>query len=624
MHKSARFGFVKSGLDAHTLGISHIAQLLEECGFTVFLANTEMTKAVDRISDKSNFLSFKEWVVKHHITHIGFSYRLDPRQALEIFARLVRQIEVDARLSPKKGGLIQKIYFAGLPESCDVVEREFGNAFVTFRGDETPRETLLKMGLPDRLIPRSIQEQSVYDELRMDFAKTLISQEKQFHIRPYPRYDYPEYGTSRDHLILRLSAAKTANRLPLTRVHVGPYLKDREKTLALFSEWLKELGRNRFLDIVSIGSSQLSQSHFGQDWGDLPNGGGVPFNSEMELRNIRGDASPMLVRAYSATNDIPHVARLLEKNLNMAWHALSIWWFNRLDGRGPLGLQQSISQHIETIKYVARVGKPFEPNTPHHFAFRGSDDLTYVVSAYLAAKISKRLGIKYLVLQNMLNTPKSTRGLRDLAKSRALLQLIRRLEDRNFRVVYQPRSGLDYFSPDAEKAKIQLASASALMADVEPENTKSPEIIHVVGFSEALFLADPDVIEESIRITKAALEFYPEFKRKNGVEDLIQSKDLAIQTEELTEETLAMTKDMEKSIKNLYSAQGLFTAFQMGYLPVPFLWECRDEFPKAVNWTTKLIGGGVYIVDENGRKMPLKDRLRRIREMNPDLQNPLK
>lgn len=624
MHKSARFGFVKSGLDAHTLGINHIAQLLEDCGFTVHVAKTEIAQAIDKIPDKSNFLSFKKWLERRNITHFGFSYRLDPHQALEIFVRLVQQIEDDARLSPKKGGLIQKIYFAGLPESCDFVEREFGNKFATFRGDETPRETLLKLGLPDHLIPRSIQKQSVYDELRMDFAKTLISQEKQFHIRPYTAYNYPEYGTSKDHLIKRLSAAKSANQLPLTRVHVGPYLNDREKTLALFSDWLKKLARNHYLDIISVGSSQLSQSHFGKDWDDLPNGGGVPFNSEMELRTIREEASPMLVRAYSATNNIPYVAYLLEKNLNMAWHALSLWWFNRLDGRGPLGLQQSISEHIDTIKYVARVGKPFEPNTPHHFAFRGSDDLTCVASAYLAANISKKLGIRCLVLQNMLNTPKSTWGLRDLTKSRALLQLIRRLEDRNFRVIYQPRAGLDYFSPDFEKAKIQLASASALMADVEPRNIKSPEIIHVVGYSEALFLANPDVIDESIRITRAALEFYPEFRRKNTVEELMQSKDLATQTEELAEETLAMIKDMERSIKNLYSAEGLFTAFQMGYLPVPFLWECRDEFSKAVKWTTKLIGGGVHVVDESGKKMPLEDRLGRIREMNPNLQNSLK
>jgi len=619
MHKSARFGLVKSELDAHTLGINHIAQLLAECGFTVHVAKAKIARAVDNISIQKHFLTFKKWVIQHNLTHIGLSYRLDPQQALEACVRLVEQIESDAQLSPKKGGLIQKVYFAGLPESCALMEREFGGKIVTFRGDETPKETLLKLGLPEHFIPRSIQEQSIYDELRMSFGKTLISQEKPFHIRPYKGYDYPDFGTSKDHLIKRLSAAKSANQLPLTRVHAGPYLKDREKALALFSDWLKKLARTRFLDIVSVGSSQLSQSHFGKDWNDLPNGGGVPINSELELRAISEDAAPMLVRAYSATNNIPHVARLLEQNLNMAWHALSLWWFNQLDGRGPLDLQHSISEHIDTIKYIARVGKPFEPNTPHHFAFRGGDDLTYVVSAYLAAKTAKQNGIKYFVLQNMLNTPKYTSGLRDLAKSRALLHLIRRLEDRNFWVIYQPRAGLDYFSPDIEKAKIQLAAVTALMADVKPKNSESPEIIHVVSYSEALFLANPDVINESIQITKAALKLYPEFRHKNNMEDLIQSQDLSLQTEELTEESLTMIKDMEKRVKNLYSAEGLFSVFQMGYLPVPFLWECREEFSKAVDWTTKIIGGGVQVVDETGRKLSVEDRLRRIHDMNPNL-----
>lgn len=617
MHKSARFGLVKSGLDAHTLGIYHIAQLLEECGFTVHVAKAEIGQAIDKITDEKYFQIFKKWAVQHNLTHIGFSYRLDPQHAVETFIRLVLQIEDDAQLSPRKGGLIRKIYFAGLPESCDLVEREFGIKFTTFRGDETPKETLLKLGLPEHLIPRSIQEQSVYDELRVNFGKTLINQEKQFHILPYKGYDYPDFGTPQDRLIKRLAAAKSANYLPLTRVHAGPYLKDREKALALFSDWLKKLASNHILDIVSVGSSQLSQSHFGKDWKDRPNGGGVPFNSELELRAIREDAAPMLIRAYSATNNIPHVARLLEKNLNMAWHALSIWWFNQMDGRGPLGLRQSIAEHIETIKFIAMAGKPFEPNTPHHFAFRGSDDLTYLASAFLAAKTAKQLGIKHLVLQNMLNTPKSTSGLKDLAKSRALLHMIRGLEDRNFRVIYQPRAGLDYFSPEIEKAKIQLAAVSALMADVEPRNIGSLELIHVVSYSEALFLANPDVIHESIQITKAALKYYPEFRRKNAIEDLIQHKDIAAQTKELTEETIMLIKDMEKRVKNLYSAEGLYTVFRRGYLPVPYLWECREEFEKAVKWTTRIIDGGVHVVNEAGRKMAVRERLQKIQEMNP-------
>ena len=66
---------------------------------------------------------------------------------------------------------------------------------------------------------------------------------------------------------------------------------------------------------------------------------------------------------------------------------------------------------------------------------------------------AKKNGIKHLILQNMLNTPKYTWNIADLAKSRAMLELVRSLEDEDFKVTLQTRAGLDYFSPDPEKAK---------------------------------------------------------------------------------------------------------------------------------------------------------------------------
>jgi hypothetical protein len=330
----------------------------------------------------------------------------------------------------------------------------------------------------------------------------------------------------------------------------------------------------------------------------------------------------MLVRAYSATKNIRDVAKILERNLNMAWHALSFWWFNQMDGRGPLSLEESLREHIEALKYIASVGKPFEPNIPHHFAFRGSDDVSYVVSAYLAARVAKDLGIKHLVLQNMLNTPKITSGVRDLVKARVLLKLVRRLEDQNFRVFYQPRAGLDSFSPDLEKAKAQLAAVTALMADVEPENPQSPPIVHVVSYSEAMFLANPDVINESIQITRAALVFYPEYRQKHAVSDILAGRDLVTAAEELEAESRMLISDMEKSIPDLYSARGLYDIFRMGYFPVPYLWEGRDTFANAVNWTTEILNGGVHLVDDHGDKMSIQDRLLEVK--NRDVPMPLR
>ncbi len=97
-------------------------------------------------------------------------------------------------------------------------------------------------------------------------------------------------------------------------------------------------------------------------------------------------------------------------------------------------------------------------------------------------------------------------GIQDLAKSRAMLTLVKSLEDSNFKVILQPRAGLDYFKPDLEEAKIQLAAVTALMDDIDPHDETSPPIIHVVSYSEASHLATPDVINESIQITQYSLQ----------------------------------------------------------------------------------------------------------------------
>lgn len=605
-----RYGLLKSGLDAHTLGLSHLSQLLNSCGFTSIIADAEICAAVDEIEVSEKYALLRKWLTDNRITHLGFSYRLDPSQAVRTFLRLMERLTQDDLLSNETGP--RRFYFAGLPESCRRIRDEFQGRIPTFEGDETPIETLRRLDVPEKLIPKTMRENSAYDDIRLQFGKELIASERPASLKAPLPFTYPAFGSSQDLLVSRLAAAHEKQRLPLLRVHVGPYDPDRAEALARFSDWLKRLAQGRFLDVVSVGSSQLSQSHFGEDWGNLQNGGGVPFNSEFELRAIREDASPMLVRAYSGTKNIARMADILEKNLNMAWHALSFWWFNRIDGRGPLSVRQGLTEHLEAISTIARRNKPFEPNVPHHFAFRGSDDISYVVSAYVAAKTARSLGIRHLILQNMLNTPRSTWGLRDLAKSRVMLKLLRSLESPRFHIIYQPRAGLDFFSPDLEKAKQQLAAVTALMQDVEPENPESPQIIHVVSFSEARFLADPAVIDESLRITRASLAEYPGFRRRFQLADFINGREVRQQTEELWEDAFSLIRHMEKHIPDLTTPEGLYRIFQTGYFPVPFLWEGRDEFPHAVNWNTGLKDGGVHVLTADGGKMKMRQRLDRI------------
>ena len=377
-----------------------------------------------------------------------------------------------------------------------------------------------------------------------------------------------------------------------------------------------------YLDVLSIGSSQLSQSNFGENWDGKPNGGSVPVNREQEYRNIWEAANPMLVRTYSGTKNVAAMADVYERTINIAWHALSLWWFDELDGRGPNTLYDNLKEHIETMRLVAAMGKPVETNVPHHFAFRGCDDVTYIVTGILAARMAKKCGVKNFVLQNMLNTPRSTWGVQDLAKSRAMLHIAKELEDDNFRIILQSRAGLDYFKPDLEAAKIQLASVTAMMDDIDPDNDHSPDIIHVVSYCEALYLATPDIINDSIKITRTALKEYRRLK-KLGLTPDVKTDDIAERTEILETSARKILAAMEETIPDLYSPEGLYIAFVAGWLPVPELWSDSDEFIHAKCWETKMQNGGTHLVDHE-LLVPLETRINKCIAHNADAEYILK
>jgi hypothetical protein len=608
------YGLIKTSLDAHTLGIANVSELLCECGFAVFIGDASIAEAISTLQNEVSFKTFRQWVVLNRITELCFSYRLDPDSAADAFGRVVSAVHRDPALSPARGGLIRHVYFAGLPEACARVRACHGGLYRTFDGSESPAETLMALGVPEAQIPHVLVKESEYDKARFDFGKNLVNGGLHHEYRGSGIADYPEYGTARDSLLLRIEHSANAKRLPLLRAHIGPFLACREEALALFSDWLRSVRDAGLLDILSIGSSQLSQSHFGEEWDGLTNGGGAPFNSELEMHAIGTIARPMLVRAYSGTKDVANYARMLDRTINNAWHALSFWWFNQLDGRGPLTLREGLVQHCDTVRYIASVNKPFEANVSHHFAFRGADDVTYIVSAVLTAELAKRFGVGVFVLQNMLNTPRRLSGTADLVRARVLLRLVRNLEDSKFRVLYQPRAGLDCFCKDLDMAKAQLAAVTALMMDVEPG--RLPEIVHVVSYSEASFLATPSVINDSLRITRTALQRYPQHRNESGMRDFIETPEIREMEIALYEECAQLLESLSKGIPSLHSAEGFYEVFRRGYFPVPHLWEGRQDFPNAVNWRTRLVEGGVAVMDEQGKTMNVRARLARVQQMN--------
>jgi len=612
------FGLVKPAVDAHTLGINSVEQLLEDCGYRCVIGDAAACDAFGHPEDPRAVAAMEKWIRDNRVSFLGFSYRLDPRQGAATFGEVVHALRCRGLLM-HQGGQIKGLYFAGLPEACSRVKQQNPELSGVFCGDETPAKTLTILGINPSALPNDFAKGTAYDDARLSFGRDLIAKGKHLGVRPVDRSGYDGFGAAEDSVVARIRSSIQRGQPPLFRAHVGPYLPDRAEAVQLFEHWARTLAQSGFLDILSIGTSQLTQSNFGEDWQGKPNGGGVPLNSQEEFAEIWRAARPMLVRTYAGTKNIPALARMCEETIHIAWHALSLWWFCRIDGRGQHTVRENLQQHLETLRYIATTGKPFEANVSHHFAFRGADDATYIVSAVLAARTAKLLGIRHFILQNMLNTPKSTWGVQDLAKSRALLQLARELEDRRFRVILQPRAGLDYFSPDLDKAKAQLAAATALMDDVEPRDATSPPIIHVVSYCEASHLADPPVVDESIQITRHALEQYRRLRANGQIDDMTAHPEVVRRTEELLAEARAVLRAIDAAVPNACTAEGLYRVFAQGFLPVPYLWECRDEFAGATQWQTRLVRGSVKIVDDQGQPMPAGLRMARIAATIPVL-----
>jgi hypothetical protein len=600
------FGLLHPSIDVHTLGMLSFSQLLEDCGIRTRIADGDVCDDVESLARNGTARNLGSWLRHRGITVLGFSYRLDPGDAVRLFSVLHAFLVKEGFLGD--GGRLRGIFFAGLPDACREIAARFPQIAAVFSGDESPHDITRLLGISEDLLPDSLAQGLSYDENRMKFAARLLAEETWKSVKPVDRSGSRNFGRRGDRVVARLAHGSQKGLPPLIRAHAGPYLPDRKEAVSLFLDWTKALASSGYLDILSIGTSQLSQSDLGGNWEGKVNGGGVPIASAAEFAEVWKAARPMLVRTYAGTKDVPALAKMYEDTIDIAWHALSLWWFCRLDGRGPNSVMQNLEEHFAAMRWIASTGKPFEPNVPHHFAFRGTDDLGYVVSGYVAARAARAQGIRHLILQVMLNTPKYLWGIQDLARAKVLVRLVRSLEGPDFRVHLQPRGGLDYFSPDPDKAKRQLAAVTAMMDDIEPEDETSPQIIHVVSYSEGYGLADPPVIDESIRITRAALSEYRRLKKEGAMEDMRESEELGIRMESLYRDAKAMIAALERHVPDPWSPSGLYSMLKAGVFAVPWLTSCKEEFP-AADIPVKLVRGSMCAVDEKGLPLSVEARI---------------
>ena len=76
---------------------------------------------------------------------------------------------------------------------------------------------------------------------------------------------------------------------------------------------------------------------------------------------------------------------------------------------------------------------------------------------------------------------------------------------------------------------------------------------------------------------------------------------------ELVHDVKAVLRAINKAVPSALTHEGLYQIFSKDFLSVPYLSECRDEFPSAVQWQTRMFRGSVKVVDVNGLPLSIQD-----------------
>jgi hypothetical protein len=262
---------------------------------------------------------------------------------------------------------------------------------------------------------------------------------------------------------------------PLIRHHFG--LPSLEAT----REGVQEIAQSGVVDVISLGIDQDAQENFFHPEKQDPRrrgAGGVPVRRSEDyqlLYEASRTGNYPLMRTYTGTDDFEQLAEMYVKTINQAWGAIPLFWFNKMDGRGPWDLEGSIREHQKLMTWYGARDIPVELNEPHHWGMRDAPDIIFVVSAYLSAYNARAFGVKDYIAQMMFNSPPGLSDAMDLAKMLAIIKLIEPLVTDEFRIWRQTRTGLLSYPLDPSAARAHLAASVYLQMALRPH------IIHVVG-----------------------------------------------------------------------------------------------------------------------------------------------
>jgi len=386
---------------------------------------------------------------------------------------------------------------------------------------------------------------------------------------------------------------------PIIRHHFG--LPTMEATL----EGIRQIAEARVLDVISLGIDQDAQANFFHPERQDPRAkgaGGVPVRSAEDYAALYAASrcgNYPLMRTYSGTDDFLRLAEMYMQTINNAWCAIPLFWFNQLDGRGPVGLEESIRLHQEVMAWYGARDVPVELNEPHHWGMRDASDVIFVVSAYLSAYNAKAFGVRDYIAQMMFNSPPGTSDAMDLAKMLAIIEMIQPLADEDFRIWRQTRTGLLSYPLEDNAARAHLAASIYLQMAVKPH------IVHIVGHTEADHAATADDIIEAAYMARQAIS-----NALQGQPDMTQDKAVQARKAHLIAEAEVTLKAIRalgpKKPDPLIDPDTLGQALREGIMDAPHLKNSRIAQGRL---RTRILNGACEAVDTNNQPIPEAKRL---------------
>jgi len=385
---------------------------------------------------------------------------------------------------------------------------------------------------------------------------------------------------------------------PLIRHHYGrPSLKE---TLG----GLQKIALSGVCDIISIGPDQNTQQFFFKPEkrdSSKDGAGGVPLKNLKDFIKIykvtrRGNFP--LLRCYAGTEDLLKWAKMLHKTIHNAWGAIPLCWYSRLDGRSDRPLYSAIVENQEVIRWHAKNNIPVEINEPHQWSLRQAHDSLTVFMAFLAAFIAKELKVKDYICQYMFNTPPGLSPVMDLAKMLAQKEIVESLSSSSFRIYTMVRAGLKSLSGDFAVAKGELSSSTVLSMAL------NPDIVHVVGFSEADHAITADELIESCKIVRGVIS-----KTSVDYPDLTLDPRVQKRKKEILKDVNLILKTFD-SIGKRTSPRTLFNAIKVGLIDAPDLAGNCEACGKI---KTKIIDGACRPVSNKGILLSEKERIKQLK-----------